>query len=79
MLMALSFRFGILSVFAVCLVCARPAVADSVQLNNGEVLKGKVLSLDDKQVSLESESLARSAFRAARSQRSRSVTPSHRH
>jgi hypothetical protein len=41
------------------LVAALPVVADSVHLANGDVLKGKVLSLDDKQLSLESESLGK--------------------
>jgi hypothetical protein len=36
---------------------ALPALADSVQMVNGDVLKGRVVSLDDKQLRLESETL----------------------
>lgn len=52
-------RIRALLVPALFLVCAQQAAADSVQLLNGEVLKGKVLLLDDKKVSLESESLGK--------------------
>ena len=38
-------------------LCVLPAAADSVQLANGDVLSGRVLSLDDKHLRLESESL----------------------
>jgi len=34
-----------------------PAAADSVQLANGDILSGRVLGLDDKQLRLESETL----------------------
>ena len=36
---------------------ALPAAADSVQLANGDVLNGRVLGLDDKQLRLESDTL----------------------
>jgi hypothetical protein len=39
------------------LIAALPVAADSVQLANGDVLNGRVLSLDDKQLRLESETL----------------------
>lgn len=46
---------GVLS--AALAVMALPALADSVQMVNGDVLNGRVLSLDDKQLRLESETL----------------------
>jgi hypothetical protein len=54
--------FRVLLMLAAFLIGTRPAAADSVQLANGEVLKGKVLTLDDKQVTLESESLGKVAI-----------------
>jgi hypothetical protein len=38
-------------------LCALPVAADSVKLANGDVLNGRVLSLDDKQLRLESDTL----------------------
>ena len=57
--MARYIRFRILFAFTILLIGTQPAAADSVQLANGEVLKGKVLALDDKQITLESESLGK--------------------
>jgi hypothetical protein len=48
-------RAGVLGAGLAILVM--PAMADSVQLANGDVLNGRVLSLDDKQLRLESEVL----------------------
>lgn len=48
-----------LVLFSVALLFSYPAAADSIQLANGEVLKGKVLSLDDKQITFESESIGK--------------------
>jgi hypothetical protein len=52
-----SLGFRVSLVLTALLLAALPAAADAVQLANGDVLNGKVLSLDDKQLSLESESL----------------------
>ncbi len=41
---------------AVCLVLASPLLADTIQLVNGDRLNGKVTSLDDKQLVVDSES-----------------------
>jgi hypothetical protein len=41
----------------VLVLSALPAAADSVQLANGDVLNGRVLGLDDKQLRLESDTL----------------------
>lgn len=45
--------------FAASLIMAGAASADTVQLANGDVLNGKVLTLDDKNVTLESETLGK--------------------
>src|SRR5579862_5012569 len=42
---------------AVLLIAALPVAADSVRLANGDLLNGRVLSLDDKQLRLESDTL----------------------
>lgn len=57
--MARSNLFCSFSVLMAFLFSVQGANADSVQLANGEVLKGKVLTLDDKQVTFESESLGK--------------------
>ena len=57
--MTQSSGFRVFVMLTAMLFCTQAATADSVQLINGEVLKGKVLSVDDKQVSLESESLGK--------------------
>jgi hypothetical protein len=41
----------------VLLIAALPVAADSVRLANGDLLNGRVLSLDDKQLRLESDTL----------------------
>jgi hypothetical protein len=45
------------SALVIAALAALPVSADSVQLANGDVLNGKVLSLDDKQLRLESDTL----------------------
>ncbi|MCI0458110.1 MAG: hypothetical protein L0Z62_14195 [Gemmataceae bacterium] len=54
-----SLGFRVSLVLTAWLLAALPAAADAVQLANGDVLNGKVLSLDDQQLSLESESLGK--------------------
>ncbi len=39
------------------LACTLPVAADSVQLSNGDTLHGRVVSLDDKQLHLQSDTL----------------------
>src|SRR5207244_4650264 len=56
-LMTPSLGFRVSLVLTAWLLATLSAAADSVQLANGDVLNGKVLALDDKQLSLESESL----------------------
>jgi hypothetical protein len=53
----LSFHASLLS--AALLFFAGPVSADTVQLANGDVLNGKVLTLDDKNITLESDSLGK--------------------
>src|SRR5437868_10829052 len=43
--------------FSLLMFSALPVAADSVQLANGDVLNGRVLGLDDKQLRLESDTL----------------------
>jgi hypothetical protein len=45
------------TLFTVLALSALPVAADSVQLANGDVLNGRVLGLDDKQLRLESDTL----------------------
>jgi hypothetical protein len=50
-------RLSVAIFFTAFAISALPVAADSVQLANGDLLNGHVLSLDDKQLRLESETL----------------------